>query len=284
MRPFLTRSLAVAGILAIAAGCAAPSAERATGDVARAVQAALAGGTGRFDHAGWEALLARGTKDGLVDYRFMQDHRADLETYLRGVAEARLDRLAPGHLEALLINAYNACTVLSILDQPEVSSIRKIPGVWTEVRHPVGGFDLTLDQIEHRILRPFFRDPRIHFALNCASRSCAPLPPWAYDGERIDAQLEERARSFLSDPKNVRVEGSRLLVSKYFDWYGGDFTADGWRGSESGIATYIARYASPGVRSFIERHNRPPIAFLEYDWSLNAAVPPDPSISPSSGR
>jgi len=279
--PFSSLNLAVACGLAIAAACGAPSAERATGDVARAVETALAGGTERFDHAGWRTLLAGGTKDGLVDYRFMQEHRSELEAYLRSVAGSRLDRLAPGHLEALLINAYNACTVGSILDHPDVSSIRDIPGVWTKIRHRVGGFDLTLDEIEHRILRPYFRDPRLHFALNCASRSCAPLPPWAYDGDRIDAQLEERARSFLSDPRNVRVEGSKLLVSRYFDWYGSDFTAKGWKGSESSVAATIARYAAPDVKAFIDRHSgKPPIGFLDYDWSLNAAVPPDPSIRP----
>jgi hypothetical protein len=278
-RPFPVLSFAVACVLAIAPACGAPPAERATGDVARALETSLAGGTERFDHAGWGALLARGTKDGLVDYRFMQEHRGDLEAYLRSLAESRLDRLAPGHLEALLINAYNACTVRSILDHPDVSSIRDIPGVWTKVRHRVGGFDLTLDEIEHRILRPYFRDPRLHFALNCASRSCAPLPTWAYDGDRIDAQLEERARSFLSDPKNVRVEGSKLLVSKYFDWYGSDFTAKGWKGSENSVAACIARYAAPDVRAFIDRHSgKPPIGFLDYDWSLNAAVRP---LSPS---
>ena len=257
----------------IASGCGAPSAERAAGDVAKAVEASLAGGTERFDHTAWGALLERGTKGGLVDYGSMQEHRAALDSYLSGVAEARLDRLAAGHLEALLINAYNAYTVQSILDHREVSSIRRIPGVWTETRHRVGGFDLTLDDIEHRLLRPFFRDPRLHFALNCASRSCAPLPPWAYDGDRIEAQLEERARSFLSDPKNVRIEGGRLLVSRYFEWYGGDFTVPGWKKAAPSIVAFIAGYAAPDVRAFIERQGgKPPIGFMEYDWSLNAAM------------
>ena len=281
-KPHLISIVTFACVLAATPACGAPSAERVTGDVAKEVEASLAGGTERFDHAAWGALLAEGTRGGLADYRFMGEHRSDLEAYLKAVAGARLGRLAPGHLEALLINAYNACTVESILDHPGVSSIRDIPGVWTKVRHRVGGFDLTLDEIEHRILRPFFRDPRLHFALNCASRSCAPLPPWAYDGERIDAQLEERAGSFLSDPKNVRAERSKLLVSKYFDWYGGDFTAKDWKGSEKSVAGYIARYASADVRAFIgRRQGRPPIDFLDYDWSLNAAVPP---VTPSSNE
>src|SRR5438034_9249613 len=227
------------GASAVVGGCAAPAPKPITGEVAKAVVASLAGGSERFDHAAWERLLQTGTRNGLVDYRFMQAHRADLDAYLNAVGAARLDRLAPGQLEALLINAYNAYTVRAILDHPDVTSIKKIPGVWTETKRRVGGFDLTLDDIEHRILRPFFRDPRLHFALNCASRSCAPLPPWAYDGDRIEEQLEERARSFLSDPKNVRIEGGRLLVSRYFEWYGGDFTAPGWKKAAPSIVAVI---------------------------------------------
>jgi len=279
----LSSSCAPILALAVSAGCGAPSAERVTGDVAGAIESSLARGTERFDHTAWGALLEKGTAGGLVDYRYMREQRADLDSYLKTVAEARLDRLAPGHLEALLINAYNAYTVRSILDHPDVPSIRKIPGVWTEIRHRVGGFELTLDEIEHRILRPFFRDPRIHFALNCASRSCAPLPAWAYDGDRIDAQLEERARAFLSDPNNVRVEGSGLAVSKYFDWYGGDFTAAGWKGSAESIVAYVARSAAADVKAFIERNQgKPPIDFLDYDWSLNAVRPPGPPGPPAS--
>ena len=278
-RPAVTLSSCVVVLAAgIAAGCGAPSAERATGAVAKAVEASLAGGTGRFDQTAWGALLQRGTKGGLVDYRFMQEHRAELDACLKSVSEARLDRLAAAHLEALLINAYNAYTVRSILDHPDVPSIRKIPGVWTEAKHRVGGFDVTLDDIEHRLLRPYFRDPRLHFALNCASRSCAPLPPWAYDGDRLEEQLEERARSFLSDPKNARVEGERLMVSKYFDWYGGDFTAAEWKKAAPSIAAFIAGYAAPDVKAFIEkRGGKPPTGFLDYDWTLNAAGPINPS-------
>jgi uncharacterized protein DUF547 len=267
--------------LAGVGGCAAPSVKRVPEDVAKAVEASLAGGTERFDHAAWGNLLGRGTREGLVDYRFMQGHHAELDAYLSAVGAARLDRLAAGQLEALLINAYNAYTVRAILDHPDVASIKKIPGVWTQTKRRVGGFDLTLDDIEHGILRPFFRDPRVHFALNCASRSCAPLPMWAYDGDRIDMQLEDRAASFVSDPKNVDFERDTLVVSKYFDWYGGDFTAEGWKGTAPTVLAYIARYAAPDVRVFIEsRKGKPAITFAEYDWSLNAAVPPDPSVRP----
>jgi hypothetical protein len=261
--------------LAVAAltGCGAPAARATKGVIARAVEASLAGGTAAFDHAAWDRLLAGGTRDGLADYAALRAGRADLDAYLGRVAAARLDTLAPEQLKALLINAYNALTVRSILDHPGVESIRQIPGVWTVARHRVGGFAVTLDEIEHRILRPFFRDPRVHFALNCASRSCAPLPGWAYAGERLEAQLEERARAFLTDPRNVRSEGDRLFVSRYFDWYASDFTTPGWKGAEATAQAYIARYAEPGVARFLADHPGAPLEFLEYDWDLNQAPP-----------
>ncbi len=259
----------------IVAGCGAPGARQVRGAAAEAIEAALAGGTESFSHVEWDRLLAGGIREGLVDYRFMQEHRGEFDDYLAHVADAQLDRLAPPHLEALLVNAYNAYTIQAILDNPEVASIREIPGVWKSQKHRVGTFDLTLDEIEHRILRPFFKDPRIHSVVNCASMSCAQLPPWAVTGERIDQQLEERTTTFLKDPRNARVEGGRLVLSKYFDWYGSDYTADGWRGAAPSVAAYVARYAGGAVAEFVERHGGdPPIAFDDYDWSLNASVKP----------
>ena len=162
-----------------------------------------------------------------------------------------LSKLAPAELEALLINAYNAITVASILAHPGVTTIRDIDGVWDEAEHRVGGFEVTLDDIEHTLLRPFFRDPRIHFAVNCASASCAPLPRWAFDGATLDRQLDERARLFLSDPRNVRLEGGTLMLSRYFDWYGGDFTAEGWKPRAATIPEFVALYSTPEVAARI---------------------------------
>jgi hypothetical protein len=271
--------LAMSAAAALAA-CGAPAARPVKGEIARAVEASLAGGREAFGHAEWDRLLAGGTRAGLVDYSRLRSHRGDLDAYLGRVAAAAVDRLAPGHLKALLINAYNAGTVKAILDHPGVETIRKIPGVWTVTTHVVGGFEVTLDDIEHRILRPFFKDPRVHFALNCASRSCAPLPPWAYDGDRIEAQLEERTRAFLADPRHLRLEGGRLLVSRYFDWYGEDFTGAGWLGAAGSIRDYVARHAPPDVARFLESRPDAPLGFLDYDWALNEA-PPGPGTPPS---
>lgn len=276
-RKLLAPIVALAGLAGTAAlACGAPSSQPASGPVAEDVRAALASGRQGFDHADWDRLLAEGTRDGLVDYPHFRRHRAELDAYLDRIAEAELAALAPEELKALLSNAYNALTIRTILEHPGVSSIREIDGVFTGITHEVGGHRLTLDNIEHNLLRPFFRDPRIHFVLNCAALSCAPLPGWAFEGERLEEQLEERTRSFLTDPANVRVADGTLELSRYFDWYGEDFTAEGWEPRAETIPAFVARYADPEVRAFIRRHDgSPPVRFLDYDWSLNAAVPPE---------
>jgi len=219
----------------------------------------------------------------------MRNNRARLDGYLQMIAEARLDRLSPGHLEAFLINAYNAYTIATVLDRPGKQSVRDIEGFWRRMTHPVGGFEVTLDTIEHDVLRKLFRDPRLHFALNCGAMSCPLLPPWGMNGDRIDAQLEERARAFLSDSRNVRIEGDALLLVRFFDWYTADFVSEDWRGHAPSIPEYVARYASPEVAAFIRKKGAAiPIHYMDYDWLLNAApfippaVLPTPSATPSA--
>jgi hypothetical protein len=262
-------------VLIAVVSCSAPASVPAEGPVAEQVRASFESGAAGFDHAAWDRLLAEGTEDGLVDYRYMMEHRAALDGYLERVAAANLAALHRDHLMALLMNAYNALTVRSILDAWPVDSIREIDGVWSEATHTVGGVELTLDQIEHNLLRPFWRDPRIHFGVNCASASCAPLPPWAFDGDSVDEQLDERTEAFLSSPDNVRIEGDALQVSRYFDWYGDDFTAGGWEPRAETIPAFIAEYTRPEVADFIESSTEDgtevPLRFLDYDWSLNAA-------------
>jgi hypothetical protein len=269
-----TRSLPllVLWIVFAAASCFAPRSTPAEGAIADQVQASFDSGTESFDHSTWDHLLAEGTEDGLVDYGYMMEHRGELDDYLDRVAHADLASLAPSELEALLMNAYNALTVRSILDHWPVDSIRDIDGVWSKATHTVGGQELTLDEIEHRLLRPFWKDPRIHFAVNCASRSCAPLPPWAFDGATLDDQLDRRAHDFLSSPDNVRIEGDALRVSKYFDWYGDDFTKPGWEPRADTIPQFVARYSRPEVATFVAEHGGDvPLEHMSYEWSLNAA-------------
>lgn len=267
-------------LLFFAAGCGAPASKPIEGEIATAVERSIEGGSEAFDHSIWDRLLAEGTKDGLADYRYFQKNRADLDAYLDSIARADLGSLAPDELHALLINAYNALTVRVILDHSTVQSIREINGVWTKLKHSVGGHEVTLDEIEHNIIRPFFRDPRIHFAVNCASYSCAPLTSWAFTGQRLNEQLEEVTRAFLGNEANVRIENGTLYLSQYFDWYGDDFVSEGWEPRAESIEEFVALYASPEAAEAIRRQgDRLRTRFLDYDWSLNAATPPDPALN-----
>ncbi len=251
----------------IAVSCA-PKSEPATGALATSVRTSIESGTEHFDHALWDQILAQTTSDGLIDYSAVSSQGESLERYLASLAAVELATLAGSELKALLINAYNAYTVRSILDHPGITSIKEIEGVWNRRTHLVGGFALTLDEIEHNLLRPFFLDPRIHFAVNCASVSCAPLPPYAYRGENLEEQLEAASVRFLNDTDNVRLEGDTLQLSSYFDWYGDDFTSPEWSPHADSLAAFVAIY-SESVRGHEDVISQ--IRFLEYDWSLNRA-------------
>jgi len=186
---------------------------------------------------------------------------------------------------AFWINAYNAFTLRAIIDHYPIrgswftlyprNSIRQIDGVWTELTWQAAGRTVTLDDIEHRILRPTFKDARIHFAVNCASISCPPLAAEPYRPATLDAQLDAAARVFLASPEGVRVDGDTLRVSSIFKWYGDDFTGQyapvvpGSRDAgERGILGVIAKYG-PSAAAELARSGRPAIRYLSYDWFLN---------------
>lgn len=266
-------------LIAVSAANCAPRAREIRGDVAEDIRRGIAGGAESFDHSAFDALLAKYVDEEAfrVDYRRLKQEEAALDAYLAALGEARLASLGRDELFALFLNAYNAYTLKTILrtmtpERPDgVPSIREIPSVFSRSDHRVGGHLLSLDNIEHNILRPLFRDPRIHFAVNCAAVSCPPLGASAFVAARVEEQLDAAARRTLGSPAYARVEDGRLLLTKVLDWYGGDFTDKSFRGHAATLPAYVARYAAADVRAFIERNNgRPPVRFLDYDWSLNA--------------
>jgi len=221
-------------------------------------------------HGRWNALLEAHVLDGGVDYLGFKRDEEKLAAYL-----AQLDAIDPDRLEsaerlAFYINAYNAYTVKLILenfqDNRPVASIKKIGGFfsspWSIRLVRIGGRLLTLDNIEHDIIRPQFRDPRIHFAINCAARSCPPLRGEAYVGERLERQLDDSTAAFLNDPNATFVAGNVLHLSKIFDWFSEDFGDD--------AASFIARYARGELAAAIKAAGPSlRLKFLPYDWSLN---------------
>jgi hypothetical protein len=235
-------------------------------------------GNQAFDHRLWDEILSKHALDGgrRFDYAGMKREGDRLTAYLDAVSKADLGSLRAPELEALLINAYNAYTVRTIVDRVsgqgdfEIESIRDIPDVFIREAHLVGGFRLSLDQIEHNILRPTFRDPRLHFAVNCASISCPPLPQDAFEGESLEEQLEAATRNGLRNPDYVSIEDDALLLTKILDWYGADFVNPDYRGSEKSVPDFVAKYTSEEVRRFLaERKGDVKIRFREYDWRLN---------------
>jgi Protein of unknown function, DUF547 len=247
-----------------------------------------------FDHshAAWTALLRkhvvvlRGGQASQLRYAALSADRAALLAYLStlsSVSQTAFDAFDKPQRVAFLINAYNAFTVDLILGKyPALSSIKDLGSVFSSPWKPKGipllGTKVSLDDIEHGMLRARGRydDPRVHFAVNCASIGCPPLREAAFVAGQLDAQLDEQALRFMSDRTRNRFEAAqgRLEVSKIFDWYGADFQL-GHRGISS-LPAFMARYAgaladAPADRERV-RSQQAAITFLPYDWKLNDAV------------
>ena len=253
------------------------------------VSIAAAGAESRgFDqtHAVWDGLLSRHVQwnaegtTSTVDYTgFARDSKA-LDVYLDSLATINrntLDSWKQSDREAFLINAYNAATVKLILTRyPDLKSIRDLGGLfsspWKKVFVDLLDQRRSLDAIEHTLLRGAsdYSDPRIHFAINCASIGCPALRPEAYVGATLHTQLADQTTRFLKDRSRNRLaaDSDSLHVSKIFDWYGADFDAH-----SGGVRIFLADHADAlgfdAAQSRQLREGKLPIGFTDYDWSLN---------------
>ena len=239
--------------------------------VAILVLALLAWPAQAFDHKAWDSLLKKhvvlieGGKASRLDYAGVAAEREALRAYLSSVSavrEAEFNAWPRPEQMAFLINAYNAYTVEKVLARyPDIRSIWDFGKVFgnpfRDEFFRLLGARASLDGIEHGMLRQRYAEPRVHYALNCASVGCPMLREEAYSGVRLETQLEEQARRFLSDRSRNRYRDGRLEVSKIFDWYKEDFEPR---------EQYFERYAKAlGMPAGA----RPRLAFLDYDWSLN---------------
>jgi len=244
-----------------------------------------------FDHQVWDGLLKRnvvlkeGGKASAVRYAGMAQEHGVLRAYLDSlsrVTRTTFDAWSKPEQLAFLINAYNALTVELILTKyPNIDSIKDLGGLfrspWKRKFFTLLGVERSLDGIEHDLIRAegVYEDPRIHFAIVCASIGCPALRNEAYTGDRLDKQLEDNARKFLSDRTRNRFDpkSGTLEVSRIFDWFAKDFSR-GWKGYRS-VTQFLAGYADqladdPADRRLIAGQ-RVPIRFLDYDWKLNDA-------------
>jgi hypothetical protein len=263
--------------------------------VALAVGTVAAAAPQAFDHTyqAYAKLLARHVHGGRVDYqRLVADRAALVEvTSGFGAVDGAAERAWPRDERlAFWINAYNLFTLQAIVDHYPIrtgwftlgprNSIRQIAGVWDRLSWRVAGRQVTLDDIEHRILRPEFKDPRIHFAVNCASAGCPPLRSEPYRASTISAQLDANARSYLASPQGLRTDGKTLVVTSILKWYGDDFVERfgaappaGRAPTETAILRVVEAFG-PAPAAALARDPAVRIRFLDYDWSLNDVARP----------
>lgn len=222
-------------------------------------------------HAKWDEVLKAHVRSGVVDYAVLHDKPALLDGYLSeltAVCKKDYDGWSREQQVALWVNAYNAFNVHLILEHYPLKSIRQIgvlPGAaWREKFIAMGqlvGVDakLSLNDIEHEILRKKFPDARLHFALVCASKSCPELRGEAYRAERLGEQFDDAGRRFLADATKNQLSGATWKVSSIFKWYREDFERDG-----PGLVPFLRRLSGAPKDGVT-----PELEFLDYDWSLN---------------
>lgn len=221
-------------------------------------------------HQQWTDLLTRFVTDGIVDYSGFKAAENELDSYLAALGETDPTGYSAEDRLAYYINAYNAYTVKLILDNFKEgrppSSIRKIGGLFKspwDIRFAVlGGETYSLDNIEHDIIRKEFTEPRIHFAVNCASKSCPELISEAYEGDTIDMQLQNSTRAFLEDDTHNYLKGGTLYVSSIFKWYKEDF-------AEGPVSFFIAHVTGELKTSLQAAEGDISVSYVDYDWSLN---------------
>ncbi len=243
-----------------------------------------------FDHEyrAYSALLRSVVREPRVDYQQLQRRAADLravEAVFGGVRPEELARWTREQQMAFWSNAYNVFTLRAIVDHFPIrgsffslgprNSIRQISGVWDTLKWTVAGRQVTLDDIEHKILRPTFQEPLVHFAVNCASVSCPVLAAEPYRAPVLRQQLEAAARKYLASPLGLVVNGTTVSVSSIFKWYGDDFIVQyrdrgPARGSDSDRAILgVVASLGPEAAAKVARSGTARVRFLDYDWTLN---------------
>lgn len=244
-------------------------------------------GAVEFDHthAGYDALLKQFVADGRVDYQGLKSDQSVLDHYLdslAGISKATFNTWTGPAQLAFLINLYNAATLKLIIDHYPIKSIKDIgsffKGPWDQPVVRLFGETITLDNLEHDIIRKDYSEPRIHLALVCAAKGCPPLRSEAYVADQLDAQLDDQSRRFLASPSGLRIDRGEKIVyfSSIFKWYGKDFIdrfspATGFPGldkTERAVAHFSSGFLSAADGDYLKSGGYS-VKYLDYDWSLN---------------
>ena len=234
--------------------------------------------TRQIDHSAWQSFLDQylaPQPDGinLVAYNRVGEGegRTALQTYLQMLADIDPRDLDRNEQFAYWVNLYNALTVEVVITNPDKKTIRRMGkglfsfGPWDDALITIAGEEVTLNDIEHRILRPIWQDPRIHFAVNCASLGCPNLQTQAFRADNLEALLDTARDEYINHPRGVDNQSGSLVLSSIFDWYRSDFAAD-----PKGLLRYLARFhQTPDLLL----NAAPERIKYDYDWTLNSLQP-----------
>lgn len=223
------------------------------------------------DHSAFDTLLKAHVKGAKLDYAGFLDDKGQLEPGFKTYLEM-IEKTDPASLPddkarlAFWINAYNAHTIAGVLRHwPGITSVSTVYpdfGFFKRADYTVGGKKYALNDIENKVIRPTFKDARIHAALNCASISCPPLAPFAFTGPQLDKQLDQVFGAFANDAQRNQIGPDGVKLSEIFNWYGGDF--------QPSVQAYLAKYVSdPAKKKALGEAKA--LQFLPYDWNLNKA-------------
>jgi hypothetical protein len=237
------------------------------------------GSVERVEHTFWDNFLKKYIipgNDGInrIPYgKVSESDRNALKDYISRLSKVSVLLLSRAEQLPYWINLYNAITVNVILDHYPVESIRDIDispgwfsdGPWGKKLAKIEGMEVTLDEIEHRILRPIWKDPRIHYAVNCASIGCPNLQSEAFTAENSNRLLDKGAREYVNHERGAELRENKVKVSSIYKWFISDFG-----GNDAGIIKHLQLFASPELKRQLESAKR--ISGHDYDWSLNDAI------------
>lgn len=232
-----------------------------------------------IDHSGWDEFLLRYLvvgADGINRVRYgavTGDDLTALKKYIGQLSAVAVSGLNRNEQRAYWINLYNAVTVMLIVKHYPVASIRDIDispgwfsdGPWGKKVVSVEGVEVSLDDMEHRILRPIWRDPRLHYSLNCAALGCPNLQARAFTASNAEGLLGAGARQYVNHPRGARVDSGKLRVSSIFKWFREDFG-----GSDAAVIEHLRKYAVPELRDALGGLEG--ISGHDYDWGLNNEI------------
>jgi hypothetical protein len=221
-----------------------------------------------FDHSAFDELLKENVDDdGWVDYQHLRTQEDRLDNYIAALGSANIDELGRDERLAFLINSYNAFNLKLVVEYYPLASIKDIPDAqrWDAVRWNLAGQKVSLNQIEHELVRPNFKEPRIHFSLVCAAVGCPPLRNDAFTGQKLEQQLASQSAYVHSHATwfDYNPDDNVLKLTQLYNWYGDDFV------QVAGSVENFASTQSPTLKRALEKGTELNVQWLDYDWTLN---------------